>query len=312
MEPEADEDESVGFNDSAQAPRLGDSKLSASLSDRTVESLTRVPPSPAGRRRRSSFFSIGSPTGPASKPASRPSSSLSNSNQQGTCDGSSVDRWYRLGSDTKPVGTPTHEARTSSSQAEQPQDQVRKVSNSSAALREQIARAKALRKSPSTTKTNGGFGPTEASDSALPADPFNQVPRVGKGVLRKRVGSARADGRLNISALGLSEIPQEVLNMYDFDPSDNSFAWNEAVDLVRLLAADNELETISDELFPDIDPYEMNLNDDSKGPQFAGIELLDLHGNLLRTVPVGLRQLKGLTTLNLVSASPQAEPTNVC
>jgi hypothetical protein len=114
-------------------------------------------------------------------------------------------------------------------------------------------------------------------------------------VLRHRVDNARTDGRLNIAALALKEIPEEVLKMYDyeFNKDSSSIAWGEAVDLTRFIAADNELEVIPDEIFP--------ADDDDNGMQFGGVELLDLHGNHLSGLPLGVRRLERLTVLNLVS-----------
>lgn len=94
----------------------------------------------------------------------------------------------------------------------------------------------------------------------LAADPFNQRPKNvkdNKGLLKKRVDAARSDGRLNIAAMGLKSIPDEVLNMYDYDQmAESKITWNETVDLVRLVAADNELDAIPDHVFPDTNPRE--------------------------------------------------------
>jgi Leucine-rich repeat (LRR) protein len=88
---------------------------------------------------------------------------------------------------------------------------------------------------------------------------------------------------------------------YEFNKQTSDIAWNEVVDLVRFIAADNEIESIPNEAFPDTDQNTLGPDDDVKGPQFGGIELLDLHGNILSNVPIGLRRLERLTTLNLVS-----------
>jgi hypothetical protein len=127
---------------------------------------------------------------------------------------------------------------------------------------------------------------------------------VGKGLLRKRIDAARMDGRLNIAAMALKEIPAEVMNMYNFDAiNDQGGNWAESVDLTRFIAADNELEVLGDDIFPDTDPLEMSDDNDSQGNQFGGLETMDLHGNVLKTLPLGLKRLELLTTLNLVSAS---------
>jgi hypothetical protein len=131
-------------------------------------------------------------------------------------------------------------------------------------------------------------------------DPFNQRPKGGKSLLRKRVDAARVDGRLNVAAMGLSEIPDEVLNMYKYDPSDTSVAWGELVDLTSIIAADNDLAELPEKMFPDLDIETIMESDDVEAP-FGGIQNLDLHGNVLRVLPSGLRRLPQLSKLNIVS-----------
>lgn len=173
---------------------------------------------------------------------------------------------------------------------------------SSAALREQIRKAKAERRSLSTKQqTATTTAPDNDFDVDKYADPFNQQPK--NVVMRRRVDAARSDGRLNIAAMGLKEVPEEVLKMYDYEYNkDNDTAWGEVVDLTRFIAADNELETIQDEVFPDTDPESISQDDNTKAPQFGGIEHLDLHGNVLFDLPTGLRRLQMLTVLNLVGS----------
>lgn len=138
---------------------------------------------------------------------------------------------------------------------------------------------------------------------ALSNDPFNQH-RDDKSqakVLRTRLEAARTSGRLNIAAMGLREIPADVLNMYNLESIGQSgAAWAESVDLSRFVAADNELEMINDSVFPDVDPQELADDEDGQCNIFAGLETLDLYGNILVTLPMGLRRLSLLTSLNLV------------
>lgn len=146
--------------------------------------------------------------------------------------------------------------------------------------------------------------PTDTSfDFGLSNDPFNQR-RDDKSqakMLRSRLESARTSGRLNIAAMGLTEIPQDVLDMYNLESIGQSgSAWAESVDLTRFVAADNELEMIADSVFPDVDPQECVDDEDAQGNIFAGLETLDLHGNILVALPMGLRRLSVLTSLNLV------------
>ncbi|KAK3991503.1 hypothetical protein QBC44DRAFT_286708 [Cladorrhinum sp. PSN332] len=175
----------------------------------------------------------------------------------------------------------------------------------SAALREQIAKARAAKRvveesEPSAEHhepANNSFGFDMGH-----SDPFNQH-RDDKSqtkVLHSRLETARTSGRLNIAAMGLREIPDDVLNMYNLESIGQSGgAWAESVDLTRFVAADNELEMIADNVFPDIDPQDFVDDEHFQGNIFAGLETLDLHGNMLVSLPMGLKRLALLTSLNL-------------
>ncbi|KAI5281231.1 hypothetical protein KEM54_003331 [Ascosphaera aggregata] len=136
-------------------------------------------------------------------------------------------------------------------------------------------------------------------------DPFNQGPKgseAQKLVLKKKAKQGRATGILNIAALGLTEMPEEIMRMYDFNPDDDDSGggWAESVDLVKLIAADNEFEMLSESVFPDVDPLAAMENDDIEGNfQFFGLETIDLHGNRLGQLPPGFRRLERLRLLNL-------------
>jgi hypothetical protein len=188
-------------------------------------------------------------------------------------------------------------------------EQSPKAGGSSNALREQIAKAKeaARRAKTETVRTS-----TPPRDPILPDpneiatfdfgldDPFNQVAKGSKSVLRKRIDGGRVDGRLNIAAMSLTEIPEAVLQMYKYDANDTTVAWGEIVDLTSIIAADNELEVLPDAMFPDVDAEAMEDSDEG-GPQFGGVQNMDLHGNVLRELPLGLKRLTQLSRLNLVS-----------
>ncbi|RMJ22994.1 conserved leucine-rich repeat protein [Aspergillus sp. HF37] len=191
----------------------------------------------------------------------------------------------------KPSVTPSAPQQQANAEAKSPS---KSPSKSSSALRDSIAKAKAARRAANQNPQVGSGDPWENAD-----DPFNQKPKdSGKGLLRKRVEGARASGHLNIAAMSLKEMPEEVMTMYDFDPN-SSTDWYETVDLVKFIAADNDLAELPDSAFPDIDLDNSDADADEKGNQFGGLELLDLHGNVLRSVPIGLRKLKQLHTLNL-------------
>lgn len=141
---------------------------------------------------------------------------------------------------------------------------------SSAALREQIAKAKAAKRAAASQQASMSLDlPEQATTGSGPAlkspliptdssfdfglagedDPFNQKRDEGsqKKILHTRLATARTSGRLNIAAMGLLEIPVEVMDMYSFDSAGGT--WAESVDLTRFVAADNELEMISDDIF---------------------------------------------------------------
>ncbi|KAE8373204.1 hypothetical protein BDV26DRAFT_272566 [Aspergillus bertholletiae] len=191
--------------------------------------------------------------------------------------------------------SPSTKATTLDSTIEkQSEMEARKTSRSSSALRESIAKAKAARKAAIQSNTNSQSLPL---DDLTVEDPFNQRPKhLNKGLLRKRLEAGRTSGHLNIAAMSLAALPEEVMTMYDFDP-DSTTEWYESVDIVKFIAADNEFVNLPDSAFPDIDSEDQNV--DERGNQFGGLEILDLHGNLLRSLPIGFRRLQRLHTLNL-------------
>jgi Leucine-rich repeat (LRR) protein len=179
----------------------------------------------------------------------------------------------------------------------------RAISSSSTALRQQIAAAKAAARkeklkhdSPQDSTANAGA----SFDIQMHTNPFNEAPRNEKHILRNRINIARVDGKLNIAAMGLRKIPDEVLKMYDAKAMEEcNVNWAEVVDLTRLIAADNELDELDDTVFPDRSPHDVDADGCAEGNQFGGLEMIDLHGNLLSSIPTGLRRLERLTSLNL-------------
>ncbi|KAL9611643.1 MAG: hypothetical protein Q9167_003711 [Letrouitia subvulpina] len=156
---------------------------------------------------------------------------------------------------------------------------------SSAALREIISNARSARKAALEDKR-----PSISKRTLQPFEPQNSSDKI----MTKRISSARTDGRLNISAMDLKSVPDEVLTMYELDSIESSGRkWFETVDLVRLNAADNELEDLS-KAFGHGSP-----EDGGWAQIFRSLESLDLHGNRLSTLPSGLLKLNRLTILNL-------------
>ncbi|KAK4547650.1 hypothetical protein LTR36_000607 [Oleoguttula mirabilis] len=175
--------------------------------------------------------------------------------------------------------------------------------NTSSALREQIAAAKAAARKEKAKHDSPQQANTAASgafEADVQVDPFNLAPKDGKHILRNRIKAAWTDGKLNIAAMGLKQIPDEVLHMYDASAmEEGKVNWAEVVDLTKLIAADNEFEDLGNGIFPDKSAGELAEDEESQGNQFGGLETLDLHGNSLQMLPLGLRRLERLTSLNL-------------
>ena len=167
------------------------------------------------------------------------------------------------------------------------------IPKSSVALRETIAKAKAAIRSKSGNQASSLRGSTSSVD----AFPHIDIGGTNDDLLRQRVATARTDGRLNIAALGLTEIPPEVRNMYNSNTGDG--AWYESVDLIRLIAADNEFEYLDEKVFPDEPATSGDADDEYQSSLFRGLETLDVHGNRLRSLPTGIQRLERLTNLNV-------------
>ena len=179
---------------------------------------------------------------------------------------------------------------------------------SSQALRDAIRQAKAAKRDSSST--NGSrFVPRSAEQEqiglGIETDPLSLdlLDSSHVNILRKRVNNAKEDGKLNIAALCLNELPIEVLKMYDPEAAgEGGPAWYESVDVKRLNAADNELGELPEEVFPQgSSPRRANFDLDEQPATaiFAGLEAIDLHGNQLKTVPLSLGRLPQLTSLNI-------------
>lgn len=176
---------------------------------------------------------------------------------------------------------------------------------SSFALREQIAKAKAMKRAaslqvPGQATKDLPIIPPGSSDLRLSIDSSNQniAQDYPYDLIKKRVRSALTEGKLNISAMGLKELPQEVLQM--FNPTNMiEISWGEVVSLHKLVAANNEIEELSNDAFPDIDPNDATEDDETSCCQFYSLETIDLRGNKLTKLPTGLKRLQDLTTLYL-------------
>ena len=186
---------------------------------------------------------------------------------------------------SRPMGSMVTQKRQSTKQVE---ESCSKPARSSAALREQVAKAKAEAMKKSMLRVN----PAQDSIEEMPVVIGNN-----KGLLRKRIEGAVTSGSLNVSAMELKQIPDEIMKMYDFDES-SSINWSESVDLVKFIAADNEIREMRPDSFPDWSADDLAA-DEEKSNQFGGLEVLDLHGNQLSEIPIGFRRLGKLQALNL-------------
>lgn len=288
-----------------------------SLSDRTVETLSQIPPSPSPLRRKPSLYPNESPAKIGSRPASsssrvRPSTSAGQYPPRLTSTSRPSSPSKHENGNQEPNMTPNKRAVSSYAPSSVlTSDRTSNTGNSTApsnhcpakpvvrhhpvastTLRETIIKAKeaqmAVRAAAFTSLKTPAFDSNAKmygiSGNPIEADTYS---------LRKRINVALSDGKLNIAALGLKEFPEEVMKMYDYGSL-------ESVDVVKLVAADNAFEEISDEIFPDMSIADAEKLDENLSAMiFRGLESLDLHGNRLSKLPSGLRRLERLTTLNL-------------
>ncbi|KAL8931614.1 MAG: hypothetical protein Q9211_006837 [Gyalolechia sp. 1 TL-2023] len=167
---------------------------------------------------------------------------------------------------------------------------------SSAALRETIANAKAARRAAPKYEADEVIKPVPRSfaGSGVGDEDDGHV-----NVLRKRINSARNDGKLNISGMGLKKFPDEVLKMYDPDAMIDGAPWYECVGMTRLDVSNNEMDDL------DWDRRNQGVEDGENGENqrhrsmFSGLQSLHLQNNRLHRLPSTLGHLEDLTVLNL-------------
>lgn len=195
----------------------------------------------------------------------------------------------------------SHGNTLSCSSTQAPVKSIESSSKSSSALRETIAKAKAsqraarsMRSSNATTFGNDTFA--QGVDPCARYATLAATTRSDKDSVHKRLDAAVVSGSLKLAAMDLKQIPNEVLKMYDSTTS--GVAWSEMVDITKFNAADNKIEHLGEDMFPDWSLDEV-YNDDEKTSLFARVEMLDFHNNILQTIPVGLRRMERLTSLNL-------------
>ena len=191
----------------------------------------------------------------------------------------------------------------------------RKIARSSQTLRNSIQQARMRR----GKKPDGAFIPRMIGEDNLStfgadmdAKYMDLQDSVHVNIIRKRTNMAKLDGKLNISMLCLSQLPKEVLSMYEGGIDEGGPAWYETVDLVRLNAADNELTELPENVFakPGSTDEEPTERDASTGI-FSGLEIIDLHENRLTHLPVNLGVLTQLTSLNLSRNNLQCSSVDI-
>lgn len=205
---------------------------------------------------------------------------------------------------TRPLKPRPAAAPLSKDRAVSATDKNQSGKSSSELLRLKIAQAKAAHqrgvKFPETNDSS------RVNSTSAEGDSCAQTMQHTQDLLCKRIDDARRNGMLNIAALNLGSMPEQVLFMYDESAMKTSTViWSETVDLIRINASDNEIEEIGEDVFPDLSKEDLLHDEQGKGNQFGGLQQIDLHGNLLSRLPIGIRRLEMLTSLNLVS-SPAA------
>ena len=143
---------------------------------------------------------------------------------------------------------PSSSSTTASTDADSPKKAKGYQSQS---LRDAIAKARAA-KAASLQQGSVDTAGSGDYDNFNTTDPFN-IGAGGTTELQRKIKTARSEGRLNIAMMDLKEIPKQVYEMYDMkcdgmDDRDDGPKWYENVDLVRLIAADNNIQEVGKEL----------------------------------------------------------------
>ncbi|XP_028258823.1 leucine-rich repeat-containing protein 40 [Parambassis ranga] len=125
-----------------------------------------------------------------------------------------------------------------------------------------------------------------------------KIDLVPNGLLK----AARKSGQLNLSGRGLVEVPQNVyrLNIDTPEEAKNvefgaSDCWWEQTDLTKLLLSSNQITQLSDDI-----------------RLLPSLTTLDLHDNLLSSLPSALAELKELQQLHLSHNQLSSLPEEVC
>jgi Leucine-rich repeat (LRR) protein len=179
--------------------------------------------------------------------------------------------------------------------------QTKDFSKSSASLRCAITKAKQeaasrkvlLGRVRGSAATSLGRGLSHG----LNDDPF--IVEEADRLLKNRIKGALLSGNLNVAAMQLMSIPAGIKQMYDVHEHP-SIPWAECVDLTKFIIADNKLERLDEDIFPDATDAELEFAEFGEyNGQLRGLEVLDVHNNLLNDLPLGMRRLQKLRSLNI-------------
>ncbi|KAF9105023.1 hypothetical protein BGX29_000835 [Mortierella sp. GBA35] len=109
--------------------------------------------------------------------------------------------------------------------------------------------------------------------------------------IKSLIANAKGTGIMNLSSRELTAIPLEIWNMYHVNPdkvvvdfNSTGTAWYDAVDLTRLIAADNKITFI-----------------DARIQEFGALVTIDLRSNQLTSLPEEFIKLERLVHLNISS-----------
>ncbi|KAG0267925.1 hypothetical protein DFQ27_007907 [Actinomortierella ambigua] len=116
--------------------------------------------------------------------------------------------------------------------------------------------------------------------------------------IKSLIANAKGTGIMNLSNRGLTRVPMEIWGMYNVDPNkivvdfnDSSNAWYNAVDLTRLIATDNQIDLIEDNI-----------------QEFGALTHVDFRNNVLKSLPPAMDQLGCLVVLNLTNNKFETVP----
>jgi len=117
-------------------------------------------------------------------------------------------------------------------------------------------------------------------------------------LIKNMIKTSRQTGKLNISSQQLDSLPCLI---FEEEPEtkevsfDNSSCWWEAIDLTRLVAADNMIKSI-----------------DNRIGNLGALVSVDLHGNQIDAIPISLMNLENLQILNLSYNNIAEFPSELC